>query len=111
VIGYQGADTIVNPALPSKAIDDPDRSAYDVVRARSYYTGVLTAGYPVKVFGQKIQLNLSVSNLFNYRSVQYIGTSMRPPGGDVTNPARVATPTTFSCIAPRGFKLSVRYDF
>ena len=111
VIGYRGADTLVDPANPARAIDDPDVDAYTVVRAKSYYTGVLTVGYPVKVMQQKIDLNLSVSNLFNYRTVQFIGTTMRPPGGNVLNPARVATPHTFSIIAPRGFKLAARYSF
>jgi hypothetical protein len=36
---------------------------------------------------------------------------MRPPGGNVLSPARVATPHTFSIIAPRGFKLAARYSF
>jgi outer membrane receptor for ferric coprogen and ferric-rhodotorulic acid len=111
VIGYRGADTIVDPANAARAIDDPARDAYTVMRAKSYYTGVATVGYPVKVLGQRIDLNLSISNLFNYRDVQYIGTTMRPPEGNVLSPARLATPHTFSIIAPRGFKLAARYSF
>jgi hypothetical protein len=111
VIGYRGADTIVDPANAARAIDDPALDAYTVIRAKSYYTGVATLGYPVKLLGQRIDLNLSISNLFNYRDVQFIGTTMRPPGGNVLSPARVATPHTFSIIAPRGFKLAARYSF
>ena len=110
-IGYRGADTIVDPANAARAIDDPARDAYTVVRAKSYYTGVATMGYPVKVMGQKIDLNLSISYLFDYRDVQFIGTTMRPPGGNVLSPVRVATPHTFSILAPRGFKLAARYSF
>ncbi|MCX6940862.1 MAG: TonB-dependent receptor, partial [Verrucomicrobia bacterium] len=110
-IGYRGADTIVSPTNPTTAIDDPGADAYTVVRAKSYYTGVLTVGYPVKLMQQKIDLNLSISNLFDYRDVQFIGTTMRPPGGNVLSPARVATPHTFSILAPRGFKLAARYSF
>lgn len=111
IIGYRGADTIVDPATPARSIDDPAVDAYSTVTAKAYHVGTLTLGYPVKVFRQLIDFNLSVSNLFNYRDVQYINTTLRPPGGNVLNPSRVATPAGFSILAPRGFKLSARYAF
>lgn len=111
VIGFRGADTIVDSTNPTKAIDDPRVDAYTVVWAKAYYLGTMTLGYPVKIAGRKVDLNLSVSNLFNYRGVQYIGTTMRPPNGNVLDPSRVATPSTYSIVAPRGFRLSLRYAF
>jgi hypothetical protein len=41
--------------------------AYTVVWQKAYYLATATVGYPVKLFGrQKINLNLSITNLFNY---------------------------------------------
>lgn len=111
VIGYRGADTIVDPANPARSVDNPDVDAYTTVEARSYYLGTLTLGYPLKAFRHTIDLNLSISNLFNYRQPQYVSTAMRPPGGSVLDPSRVATPSTFSLVAPRGFKLAASYAF
>jgi hypothetical protein len=36
---------------------------------------------------------------------------MRPPNGNVSSPARVATPTLFSYPVPRNWTLSARLDF
>jgi hypothetical protein len=46
VIGHRGADTIVNPANPATAIDDPKVDAYTVVWQHAYFLGTATVGYP-----------------------------------------------------------------
>jgi len=111
LIGYRGAETIRNPANPNQAIDDPSFDAFSYVWSKGFYLATLTLNSPVTVYGKRIGLNLSVSNLFNYRQVQYTATAQRPPDGDVTNPARVTTPVGYILTTPRGFKLAAEYRF
>jgi hypothetical protein len=112
VIGFRGADTIRDPANPLAAIDDPNVGPTDTVLTRGYCLGTLTLGYPVKITrALKVNLDLRVSNLFDYNKVIYTTTAMRPVGGDLTNPARVATPTSFSYVQPRSYTLSASLSF
>ncbi|HRE80763.1 MAG TPA: TonB-dependent receptor plug domain-containing protein [Opitutaceae bacterium] len=111
VIGFRGSDTIRNPTNPAAAIDDPNVSAYDAVYRPSYYTATLIAGYTTKVRNVPVRFNVVVDNLFDESDPLYYNTVMRPPGGDVTNPARVATPNLFSYLTPRSFKLSATVSF
>ena len=111
LIGNRGGDTIRNPANPNGAIDDPDVNVFTDVWSKAYHLGTMTVGYPFHVYGQRIALNLSIDNVFNYREVRFVGTANRPPGGDVTNPSRVATPARFVLTDPRSFKLSAEYQF
>jgi hypothetical protein len=67
VIGYRGADTMVNPANPTRAIDDPKVDAYTPCGRSGISSATATLGYPVKMFGaRKVDLNLSITNLFDY---------------------------------------------
>jgi hypothetical protein len=112
VIGYRGADTIVNPANPATAIDDPKVDAYTVVWQHAYFLGTATVGYPVKLFGnRKVDLNLSVTNLFNYDEPLYNTAAVRPLNGDLASPARVSYPRAFSYTTPRSFRLSATTTF
>ena len=112
VIGYRGADTIVNPANPATAIDDPKVNAYTVVWQKAYFLGTATIGYPVKLFGrQKVDLNLSITNLFNYDTPLYNTIGLRAANGDLTSPARVSYPRYFSYTTPRSFRLSATRTF
>ena len=36
---------------------------------------------------------------------------MRPPGGDLTNPARVATPASYAYVQPRSYSLGAMVLF
>jgi hypothetical protein len=112
VIGFRGADTIRDPANPAAAIDDPKVGPTDPVTTRGYFLGTMTLGYPVKI-ARRLTMNfdLRVSNLFNYDKVIYTSTAMRPPGGELSNPARVATPTSFSYIPPRSYTLGATINF
>lgn len=58
-----------------------------------------------------MRFNVVVDNLFDESDPLYYNTVMRPTGGDVTNPARVATPNLFSYLTPRSFKFSATVSF
>lgn len=108
VIGNRGADTIVNPANPAQAIDDPDVSGYTPIFAPGYWLGTATLGYNWRVNKKRsIAINLRVENLFDESDVVYINTILRPRNGDVTNPSRVSTPNAFWYQMPRSYTLSV----
>jgi hypothetical protein len=112
VIGYRGSDTMVNPANPATAIDDPKVDAYTPVWQKAYYLATATVGYPVKLFGrQRVDLNLSISNLLNYDKPLYNTAAVRPPNGDLASPARVSYPRAFSYATPRSFRLSATTTF
>ncbi len=112
VLGYRGADTIVNPANPATAIDDPKVDAYTVVWQKAYFLGTATVGYPVKLFaGRKVELNLTVTNLFNYDLPLYNSTALRATNGDLSTPARTTYAKGYSYTTPRSFRLSATTMF
>ena len=112
VIGYRGSDTIVNPANPLTAIDDPAVDAYTPVYQKAYFLGTATIGYAVKLFGrQKVDLNLSIANLFDYDQPLYNSTGLKAADGNLASPARVTYPRTFSYVLPRSFRLSMTTTF
>jgi hypothetical protein len=112
VIGYRGADTMVNPANPATAIDDPNVDAYTPVWQKRYYLATATLGYPVKLFGrQKVDLNLSITNLFDYDQALYNTAGLRPLNGDLRSPARVSYARGFSYTVPRSYRLAATYGF
>ncbi len=89
--GNRGADTIVDPANRTRAIDDPAVSATDLIYAPSYHLVTATMGYTWKLKDRReLQANLVVNNLLNDREVMFLGTNLAPRGGDYTSPARQA---------------------
>lgn len=114
IIGYHGSDTIVDPADPTRttAIPDPKASPYTPFYADPYYTFVGTLGYRFKPLRRvSVTVDLRVNNLLNWSKPLYWGTTQRPPGGDITTPARVVTPSTYSWLAPRSYQLSAGINF
>jgi hypothetical protein len=110
VIGYRGGDTIRTG--PTTAVDNPDVDATDPVYRKAYslWTGVL--GYSFRLNPKvRVKLDLRVSNLFDEDMLLYYTTTQRPPGGDITNPSRVATPSQFSFIVPRNYTLTATFNF
>jgi hypothetical protein len=110
IIGYRGGDTIRTG--PTTAVDDPDVDATTPVYRDPYslWTGVL--GYTFRVNPKiRVKLDLRVSNLLNEDMLLYYTTTQRPPGGDITNPSRVATPSQFSFIVPRNYTLTATVSF
>lgn len=108
VVGYRGAETIVDPANPLVSIDNPAVDGRDPVWAPSYYTVTATAGYRWKLHGNReLSLNLRLSNLMNNRAVVYTdGTVLRPLKGDYTSPARESVPSSFAYLQPFSFSLT-----
>lgn len=112
VIGNRGGDTIRNPANAALAIDDPAAGPFDYVYSDPYTVAVLTFNYS-KRFRKKytVSFDLKVDNVFDYDKPLYYNTILRPPGGDLTNPARVATPSRFSWVMPRNYTLTTTLKF
>jgi outer membrane receptor protein involved in Fe transport len=102
-VGSRNADTIVDPANPTRAIDDPavDFSTPVYVQRPTIVTA--TFGYSWRprsgwrrLDGKEIQFQFVVKNLLNNQSTVYQGLDVvaRPPDGDFSKPNRVT-------IAPR----------
>ena len=107
IIGDRANDTMRDPANPTRAIDDPERSVHTMVYApEASVTVTGTLGYSFRLFERQVQANLVVNNLLNDRSVTYLGTAQRPRDGDYTSPAREAVPNGFSFKQPVNFNLT-----
>ncbi|MBI5692793.1 MAG: TonB-dependent receptor plug domain-containing protein [Verrucomicrobia bacterium] len=111
VIGFRGADTIRSTANAAAAIDDPAVDAYTPVYRPSYSTTTLLFGYSRRLFHAPVRFDLRIENVLGEDMPLYYNTVQRPPGGDVSNPARVATPDLFSYLTPRNFMFTVSVAF
>lgn len=101
----------VNAYRQTRAWVDENDALTPVYRG-SFYTSTMTVSYPFDLQnGNRVLVNLSIDNLFNFKQPLYYNTRMRPPEGDITSPARVVTPNGFFYQLPINFRLSVRYDF
>ena len=111
-IGNRGGNTIVNPASPLTAIDDPAVGIGDRIYRQAYYTTTLTLAYPWK-FSQRysVDFNLSVRNALNNTDLIYVGSGLRAPNGDISRPDRITVPTTFIYLQPRSYQLSATIGF
>lgn len=112
VIGYRGADTIRDPNNPALAVDDPNVGPLDYVYQPAYTVYTATFSYNWRISKKlRCDLSLRINNLLDYDKPIYIDTIMRPPGGDLTNPARVATPKAYVWITPRNYTLTASFKF
>jgi outer membrane receptor protein involved in Fe transport len=114
VIGARANETIVNPANPAAAIDDPSVSIYDAVYApASWSNAVATIGYTWRLADKReVQFNLKIDNVLDQRDpIWAAGITTRPLNGDYTSPARRAVPTVFALRAPRNFNLTTTLKF
>jgi outer membrane receptor protein involved in Fe transport len=112
VIGWRGADTMVNPNNPNAAIDNPDVDALTPVYRKGFNTATMTIGYPISLAkGRQVYINLSIDNLWNLNDPIYYNTRMRPVNGDLLTPAREAVASGYYYRAPRNFRLSAKYTF
>jgi outer membrane receptor protein involved in Fe transport len=111
-ISYRGGDTIVNPAAPTTAIDDPNAGPLDPVYIHGHTTATLVFGYNFKVTPKyTLQLDFKIDNLLNYSEPLYVGTTQRPVNGNLNSPARVATPSNLYYLTPRNYTLSATVRF
>jgi outer membrane receptor protein involved in Fe transport len=111
VIGFRGSDTIRNPSNPTAAIDDPSVDAFTPVYRPSYYTATAMFGYSRRLFDHPVRFDLRIENLLDEDVPLYYNTVMRPPGGDLSTPARVSTPNLFSYLTPRNYMFTVSVNF
>jgi outer membrane receptor for ferric coprogen and ferric-rhodotorulic acid len=111
-IGNRANDTIVNPANPLTAIDDPAVDGNTPVYMPAYYLVTGTAGYEFTLRQKfRLSLRLNIENLLDEDRVIYYGTSLRPRGGDIRNPSRVAGGGVHYFITPRTFSLTATVTF
>ncbi len=112
IIGNRASDTIRNPANPNAAIDDPKYDATSMVWRSGFTTATADLSYSFKV-AKKYQTTvaLRVDNLLDFDKPLYAAVSLRAPGGDVTNPARVATPVAYGFTPTRTFQISATLRF
>ena len=106
-------DTIVNPANPRLAIDDPTKDAYTPAYSPEGYIIVTgTVGYAFRLKNRQVQANLVVNNLLNDRGPNYSSSAqsahvMRPTGGDYNSPARETVPRYFALKQPISYTLTL----
>lgn len=111
-IGNRGADTIINPANPATAIDDPNVDATTRVYMPTYYTMTATVGYEIKLRDRRrLNLALSVTNLLDEDQLVFIGAGLRAPNGDISRPDRVTVPTSYLYLQPRTFNFTATLSF
>jgi outer membrane receptor protein involved in Fe transport len=117
IIGNRGADTIVDPNNPARAIDDPNRSINTpLYTPKGDYTVTATFGYPLRLRNRNVQLQLVINNLLNDRSVYWTTstngaatTALRPRDGNYSSPARETVPVGFGQKTPISFNLSAAW--
>ncbi len=113
IIGYRGADTIVDPTNPTRAIDNPDVDALtQVYGLRDSVNVVASFGYTLRLAEKReLVVDLRVNNVLNRRGPMYGSTVQRPKDNDYTSAARVATPTGFSLPQPIDWQLTATLKF
>ena len=116
-IGNRGADTIVDPTNPTRAIDDPTRDVTTpLMTPRGDTTVTGTFGYLWRFNNHDVQLQLVINNLLNDRSVIWTiqtngaaTTALRPRDGNYNSPARETVPVGFGLKTPINFNLSASW--
>ncbi len=117
ILGNRGADTIVDPNNPARAIDDPNRSITTLIYTpRGDATVTATLGYLWRIGQRNVQLQLVVNNLLNDRAVYWTNSTngtatsgLRPRDGNYASPARETVPVGFGLKKPISFDLSAAW--
>lgn len=109
--GYRSGDTVANPAynsaLPVSAtnlpyMDDPSVDLNTPVWFKQPFEIGASLGYSMRLKsgwrvlqGKEISFNLIMRNVMNWQHIirQDTGLALRPPGGDLSSPYRVAVPS------------------
>ena len=117
ILGNRGADTIVDPGNPARAIDDPTRTVdTPLYSPKGDYTVTATFGYLWRFNDHPVQFQLVINNLLNDRATYWTtstnGTAtsaLRPRDGDYRSPAREIVPVGFGQKAPISFNFSASW--
>lgn len=111
-IGNRSLDTLVDPSNPSAAIDDPAVNASSFVYMPGYTTATVVVGYerPLRR-GLALSIDLRINNLLNEDRLIYVSTTLRPPGGNLSSPARVTVPSNYYLLEPRTFSVTTTLRF
>jgi hypothetical protein len=84
----------------------------DAVYTPSYATATATLSYSFKISkAYTLLADFRVANLFNYDKPIYSATALRPPDGNLSNPARTAVPYMLNYITPRSYTLTATVKF
>ena len=115
IVGYRAADSIVNPAAPTRAIDNPGADAYTAVYTpNTYYTVVARIGYTLKLKDRRsLVFNFAVNNVLNAQGPIYAAgsTALRPLRGDYSSPARETVANIYALREPISFKFTTTLKF
>lgn len=114
IIGNRGADTIIDPTNPTRAIDDPTRSIdTPLYTPKGDYTVTSTLGYNWMFSNRPVQVQLVINNLLNDRTIYWTTstngaatTAQRPRDGNYNSPARETVAVGFGQKTPISFSLS-----
>ncbi len=93
VAGTRVGQSTVNAA--GQVVDDPTVDSFNNVYVFYPLNTTGSIGYKMKLFKRDVDFQLNIRNLFNGRAVIYqdSGITLRPPGGNLSVPYRVAVPT------------------
>ncbi len=117
ILGNRGADTIVDPNDPTKAIDDPTRSIdTPLYTPKGDLNVTATFGYLWRINRRQVQLQLVINNLLNDDTVYWTSstngaavTALRPRDGNYRSPARETVPVGFGLKTPINFSLTASW--
>jgi hypothetical protein len=110
IAGFRGSDTIVDPANPTRAIDDPSVNEYTpVYTPDDFYLVTGTLGYSWRLKDRReLRANLVINNLLNDRGPIYSqSTAVRPRNNDYTSPARETVPNGYGLKQPISYNLTL----
>ena len=126
VAGRKSGDTIINPANPAQAIDDPTVNASNPIYGSAYFMTKLSLSYSVNLketrrfLPKTIHFDLNVDNLLDDTDAQYgystgsQNTSEQvflPRNGNLSDPARYSAPGNVFYMEPRTYTLTARMEF
>ncbi len=97
-----GGAQFFGPSIIGNEIGRP----YDYIYAESYHLVSIQAGYPFKIRGQKVDVQLNVDNLLDYDEPRYNGVATHTLKGN-----SVVVPYGFKNIWPRTIRLTVTVPF
>ncbi len=110
IAGFRGANTMVDPANPTRAIDDPAVDAYTpVYTPDDFYivTGSISYAWRLKD-RRELRANLVINNLLNDRGPIYgQSIAVRPKNNDYTSPARESVADGFGLKQPISYNLTL----